>query len=165
MKVKRSPQKPDPRLEVLLERIMDAMPQYKEENRFVGESTANPMLYTLPPSNQQKPAPSETLAEDILEVIDPLGISSWDDAKRAYESYMKRKEESDESFVLPTFDEFVDVLGAVPVAGKFGKVLKGGKGAVQLAPKAYRAIKSYLPEAIKAVGFGADRTEHYRDEG
>ena len=164
MKAKKSPKKPDPRLKVLRKRIMDGMPQREEDNRFVGESTANPMLYTPPPSDQQKPAPSETLVEDILEVIDPTGITSWDDAKRAYESYTKRKEESDESFVLPTFDEFVDVLGAVPAAGKFAKVLKGGKGAVQLAPRAYRAVKSFLPEAVRTVGFGADRTEHYRDE-
>ena len=171
MKAKKSPQKPDPRLEALLERLMDQMPgdTVRNKDQVTGPpvSVADPSLYNPPKPDYEesiKKGPSESLLEDIAEFIDPTGIFSHNDAERAYASYVKRKKESGADFMLPTFDEFVDVLGAVPLAGKVGKILKGGKGAVKLAPRGYRAIKSYLPKALKAAGFGADRTEHYRDE-
>lgn len=172
MRPKKSFKKRDPRLEVLLERLMDQMPRdtVRNEDQVTGPpvSVADPALYTPPQPYYEgviKEGPSDSLLEDIFEFIDPTGISSHDDAKEAYASYVKRKKESGADFMLPTFDEFVDVIGAVPMLGKSGKLLKFGKGAVDLAKaiKASRNIRNadYL---TRGAGFVADRTEQYRDE-
>ena len=167
-----SSKKRDPRLEFLLERRMDQMPRDTVRNKdpFTGlpVSVADPALYNPPKPDYEesiKKGPSESLLEDIAEFIDPTGIFSHNDAERAYASYVKRKKESGADFMLPTFDEFLDVLGAVPMLGKFGKLLKFGKGTVDLA-KAIKASKNirnadYL---TRGAGFVADRTEQYRDE-
>ena len=172
MRPKKSSKKQDPRLKALLERLMDQMPgdtiRYEDQVSGPPVSVADPALYTPPQPYYEgviKEEPSDSLLEDIIEFIDPTGISSHDDAKEAYASYVKRKEESGADFMLPTFDEFVDAIGAVPMLGKAGKLLKIGKGAVDLgkAIKASRNIRNadYL---TRGTGFVADRTQQYRDE-
>ena len=54
--------------------------------------------------------------ENLVEVFDFSGLSSWDDAKRAYDSW----QESGQSF--PSFEQGLDMFGAVPALGKFGKL-------------------------------------------
>ena len=166
---KKTTKKPDPRLEALLERIMDDMPgdtisydefkRFNEPAGFVGEAVADPAAYS-PKTATSNSSPSESLVEDILELIDPTGISSWDDAMRAHESYNKRVSMNEGNYVIPTFDEFLDILGAVPA---IGKIPKAGKGAIKLA----KASRNYLPSLMKALaaaGFGMDRTEGYRNQ-
>lgn len=163
MRPNKQTKKPDPRLEVLLERIMDGMPgdtiRYNAPTGFVGGAVADPSAYS-PGAPTGNSGPSESLIEDIYEFIDPTGISSWDDAKRAYESYNERVSRSGGSYVMPTFDEFVDVLGVIPAIGKLPKM---AGGAVELT----RASRNYLPilmKALDAAGFGMDRTEGYRNQ-
>jgi gas vesicle protein len=67
----------------------------------------------------------DSLMENILEFVDPTGITSYDDAYRAYNS-MKAA-----GRVVPNFEEFVDMLGAVPMVGKVGKVAKASSAAMQ----------------------------------
>lgn len=79
----------------------------------------------LPPkkSTTKKPSPAkkykktssgDSLAEDIFEFVDPTGISSYDDV---YRSYKKNG--------LLSLDTGLEILGALPIIGKGGKILKG----------------------------------------
>jgi hypothetical protein len=60
-------------------------------------------------------------AENILEIIDPTGISSWDDVVRSYKDPNSSK-----------YNTAIEILGALPLLGKAGKILKSsaylGKG-------------------------------------
>jgi hypothetical protein len=61
----------------------------------------------------------DSLAEDIVELVDPTGISSWDDVKRAY----------DENGLFNP-KTALEILGALPLIGKVGKsgkILAGGE--------------------------------------
>lgn len=59
--------------------------------------------------------------ENILEILDPTGISSWDDVYRSAKDPKS-----------PWHDTAIEVLGALPLLGKAGKLIKGaskiGKG-------------------------------------
>lgn len=72
----------------------------------------------------------DSLMENILEFVDPTGITSYDDAYRAYQS-MKA-----DGRALPNFGEFVDMLGAVPVLGKLGKAGKAAGAGMKMVQKA-----------------------------
>lgn len=72
--------------------------------------------------------------ENLLEFIDPTGLSSWDDAYRAYQG-MKR-----DGRYLPNFGEAADMFGAIPLLGKVGK---GAKLGAQLLGAAGRGINMY----------------------
>ena len=63
-------------------------------------------LYT-----QKKTADDSTL-ENILEIIDPTGVTSWDDIYRSYNKTGMSKE------------MFLEAVGALPIVGKFGKGVK-----------------------------------------
>jgi hypothetical protein len=54
--------------------------------------------------------------EDVLEFVDPTGLSSWDDVYRAVK---------DPSVSIP--EAGLEAFGAVPLIGKSGKILKGAK--------------------------------------
>jgi hypothetical protein len=54
--------------------------------------------------------------EDVLEFVDPTGLSSWDDVYRAIK---------DPSVSIP--EAGLEAFGALPLIGKSGKVLKGAK--------------------------------------
>jgi len=69
-------------------------------------------------SVSQPPEDVDSLVENVFEFFDVTGVSSWDDASRAYES-MKQRDSS-----LPNFNEFVDMLGAVPMIGKLSKPVR-----------------------------------------
>lgn len=59
--------------------------------------------------------------ENAVEAFDPTGVSSWDDAYRAYNS-MK-----DRGASTPNADELLDMFGAVPLFGKFRTSINLGK--------------------------------------
>ena len=69
-------------------------------------------------SVSQAPEDIDSLVENVFEFFDVTGVSSWDDAARAYRSMQQR----DAS--LPNFNEFVDMLGAVPMLGKISKPVR-----------------------------------------
>ena len=57
----------------------------------------------------------DSMSEDLFELVDPTGFSSWDDVKDAY----------NRTGISP--ETTIEALGALPVIGKFGKVIKGFK--------------------------------------
>ena len=77
-------------------------------------------------SIRQTPDDVDSLIENVFEFFDVTGVSSWDDAARAYES-MKQRDAS-----LPSFNEFVDMLGAVPMLGKLSKPVRAAGTMVDL---------------------------------
>jgi len=84
---------------------------------------------------------SDSLIENVLEFVDPTGITSHDDARRAYESMRQRGAK------LPDFNEFVDMLGAVPVLGKLGKAGKATQGLIEVA----RQSPKYMQMLMRLV--------------
>lgn len=72
--------------------------------------------------------------ENLLEFIDPTGLSSWDDAYRAYQG-MKQ-----DGRYLPNFGEAADMFGAIPLIGKAGK---GAKLGAQLLGAAGRGVNMF----------------------
>lgn len=73
----------------------------------------------------------DSLSENLLEFVDPSGMSSYDDAGKAYSKWGK------ENSFLPTGEEALDMFGAVPMLGKFSKLkyLVEGKGLMKSAYK------------------------------
>ena len=97
----------------------------------------------------QTPEEKDSVFENILEFVDLTGISSHDDARRAYESMRKR------GVNLPNFNEFVDMLGAVPVIGKVGKAPKLAKGVFEVAKQSPKYMK-VLNKLMGAYDSGQD---------
>lgn len=58
----------------------------------------------------------DSVFENIVEFADPSGYFSWDDAKQAYEDWMKSGNE------YPTAEQALSMFSAVPALGKFGKI-------------------------------------------
>lgn len=108
----------------------------------------------------------DSLGEDVLEIFDPTGLATGlDDAKAAQASMqLRRIREGKDPYkymINPldyTADEALDILGAVPLAGKVGKAVKGGEGLVSLARQAPDYMKR-LVRALDAAGFIQDRTQ------
>jgi hypothetical protein len=89
-------------------------------------------ITTLPEIPIHPPKDEDSNAENLLEIIDPTGYSSWDDVAKAYKK----------SGV--SWETALEVLGALPFLGKIGKsgkVIAGGFGLLQDAIKASK----YLP--------------------
>jgi hypothetical protein len=81
----------------------------------------------------QQGGEQKSTAENILQFLDPTGVLSWDEAGKAYNEW----EKSGSS--LPSFTQALDMFGAVPALGKFGKLK-------YLAdPKAMKAVYKYFP--------------------
>lgn len=87
---------------------------------------------------------SDLLDENIAEFFDPTGITSHDDAYRAY------KEWNTSGNKLPNSNQALDMFGAVPALGKFGKLkylsnyydlTRGGNNIINLTKPIYK----YLP--------------------
>ena len=81
----------------------------------------------------------DSLGENILEFFDPTGISSWDDAYRAY-----NKEEWG-------LNEVLDMATAIPFFGRAARWMKAGK-------KGFDLVKG-LSKTQKAVRTGQDLIE------
>jgi len=78
----------------------------------------------------------DSLMENILEFVDPTGITSYDDAYRAYQTMQA------EGRSLPNFNEFVDMLGAVPLVGKVGKVGKAAGAGMKMIKQASQGARA-----------------------
>jgi hypothetical protein len=74
---------------------------------------------------------SDSTLENIAELIDPTGMFSHDDAKRAYEAWKASGR------ITPTLQEDLDMFSAVPALGKYGKYtyLSQSSGLVKPAMK------------------------------
>ena len=86
--------------------------------------TGNPEYYAAPAlssslNSNTKDIYQDPVYEDILEILDPTGISSYDDVYRAYNNYKSGKGSMT--------DLVLEGTGAIPVLGKFGKLTKGAK--------------------------------------
>jgi len=73
--------------------------------------------YSKPMSSPKKQyiKDKDSLTEDLIELGDPTGISSYDDVYRSYKNTGLSPETG------------IEVLGALPAFGKFGKTIKGLK--------------------------------------
>ena len=80
--------------------------------------------------DKKQPEEKDSLGENIVEIFDPTGVSSWDDAARAYK---KDKWE---------FDDYLDMASVIPFAGKLTKLLKGARGGINLAKAGFSATKA-----------------------
>ena len=103
-------------------RLLEAL---KERSPYPGGAT----------SVRQTPEDLDSVAENVFEFFDISGVSSWDDAQRAYTS-MKQRDAS-----LPNFNEFVDMLGAVPFLGKSSKPIRAAGAMIDLAKPAVNYAK------------------------
>jgi hypothetical protein len=96
------------------------------------------------PKYQDAGETEESLGEDIFELFDPTGISSWGDARRTFNN-------PDAAW----YDKAFAVAGALPIVGKFGKVAQlAGKGAKALTKlqKAQKAVKTAVAsKPVRAV--------------
>ena len=81
--------------------------------------------------------------ENFIEMVDPTGLFSHDDAARAYMEWKLSGED------LPTIGQVSDMLTAVPIGGKIVKIGKAARNLTKLE-KAYNAIMSGL-EANQAL--------------
>ena len=72
----------------------------------------------------------DSLGENIVEIFDPTGVSSWDDAARAY-----NKEEWG-------LNEYLDMASVIPFAGKLTKLFKGAKTGINLAKKGFSTTQA-----------------------
>lgn len=89
----------------------------------------------------------DSLAEDVMELIDVTGAYSHDDFKAAKEKWKQSGR------ALPSGSEFLDMLGAVPLVGKANvpfKLLKGVKNVRKILP---------LGKLLEGAGFLQDRTQ------
>lgn len=103
---------------------------------------------------QQNP---DSNLENILEIVDPTGISSWDDVYRSYK----------QSGMSP--ETYLEIVGALPLLGKVGKLAKPGihlakyagieKALFNLLPKNKSLQKTLTTAAI--AGKGSDTYQAY----
>lgn len=125
---------------------------------------------------------NDSIVEEIGEIFDPTGISSYDDVYRSFVNLKNNKDRNLGDYV----DLGLETLGAVPVIGKAGKLAKLGKYAFKYADKGLEArkiiqrankikdagnavrtskvVKKSLPQTVKSVIKGArigDRISDY----
>ena len=78
-----------------------------------------------------KPKSEDSTIENVIEIIDPTGLTSWDDVKRSYDDTGLSGETA------------LEVLGALPILGKAGKLAKAG-----IHLKKYKGLDKVLYNSI-----------------
>jgi hypothetical protein len=128
----------------------------KSENAFMGalrEASAaatetpwlrNTLKFMKRMPKFQEGGEPDSLGENILEWVDPTGISSWDDVRRSY---------NDPNAAW--WETGLEMAGAIPVFGKLGKAGKAVKAAAT-AGKATKASK--VANVAKKVWTGTGKT-------
>jgi len=94
-------------------------------------------------------APDSTF-ENAAEFFDVSGVSSWDDAYRAYNSMQNRGAST------PNLSEAIDMFGAIPVLGKLGRAGSG----IKLAKKSFN-----WQEAINRADAVSDEVDQKKKGG
>ena len=110
----------------------------------------NVSKYTRP-SNYQGNQP-DTLGENIFEVLDPSGVSSWDDIYRSYNKTGMSDQTTMEAFgaipmlgKLKKAGQFLDIIGkAIPKTGRQARNLKASVNTI-------KAVGKYGPNAGRAT--------------
>jgi hypothetical protein len=85
---------------------------------------------------KQRGGETDSTLENILEVFDPTGISSWDDVYRSANDPNSK-----------WYDTAVEVAGALPLVGKLGKLTKAG-----IHLKKYKGLDKLLYNALPKSG-------------
>jgi len=126
-----------------------------------GEDYTFPGDYVVETPVKQQGGNTDSTFEDVAEVFDPTGISSWDDVYRSYK----------QSGMSP--ETFIEVLGAIPILGKLGKASKAGihltkysgldKTLFNMLPKNNALSKTF--NATSLVGRGSDAYQGYNQFG
>ena len=114
---------------------LDMMAFGGKVNTMVSDNTKNPQLELNRKAimSGKKSLPQEdSILENLFEIIDPTGYSSWDDVQRAYRNPNTTNGERQ-----------LEVVSALPLLGKLGKLSK-------LSNKAYKGLKA-LGATTKAV--------------
>jgi len=116
--------------------------------RPIRKSTLEEEIYWNQVPDFYKKWGKDDITENVLEFLDPTGILSHDDARRAYESWKASGREK------PTSSEALDMFGAVPGLGRIGKV--------RYVQEAVKPITRYIPwqQILNALDFGQDITEN-----
>lgn len=97
-----------------------------------------PMDYWNKIENLNNGFKEDEMYEDIVEFVDPTGISSYDDVQRAYNKNG-----------LFDSETMLEIAGALPIIGKFGKLTKG----LKLGTDAFKEYKlSKMLRNVDAVG-------------
>ncbi len=104
----------------------------EEKAKFKREKTSGKRI-DYNHKRRQTGGEQDSTFENFVEFFDPTGVSSYDDASRAYTEWKKSKNS------LPSMGQTLDMFGAVPGLGKLGKIK-------YLAdPDAMKAAYKYIP--------------------
>ena len=125
--------------------INQPLPTYRP----IRKSTLEEEVYWNQVPDWYKKWGKDDITEDVIEFLDPTGIVSHDDAKRAYDSWKESGRKD------PTPEEGLEMFGAVPALGKFGKI----KYVKKLDTKeGVKSITKHIPwqQILNTVGFGKD---------
>ena len=120
--------------EILHDKSVHGHPLTDKQRKFFGAIAGGAPVKAQNGKSKKK----DSLLEDIVEVIDPTGISSWDDI---YRSYQKSGMEGDTP---------IEILGALPLLGKVGKIAKANKSLAKTSRQA-KSIKNFI-NATKIAG-------------
>ena len=97
---------------------------------------SKPMPAPKPVSKKKQLEDNDSWLENAVEIVDPLGVTSYDDVYRSYKNTGLSGETA------------LEALGAIPLIGKIGKggkIIAGGIGLLhKLAPKV-----KYLPKKVQ----------------
>lgn len=85
-----------------------------ESNKVVEKSKQNKKAVSIGDKVSQD-LDADPIVKSAIQIIDPTGVSSYGDVKKAW---------SDNKF---NGSDIIEPLGALPVIGKFGKLIKGAK--------------------------------------
>ena len=80
---------------------------------------------------------NDSIVEEVGEIFDPTGISSWDDTYRSAHNFVNKKNRDISDYA----DLGLNVMGAIPIIGKVGKIGKLAKTAFNYADKGLDAYK------------------------
>lgn len=102
--------------------------------------------------NKLKDRP-EFKGENVAEIFDGLGSSSWNDALQSHDQWHKSGR------TYPTFDEAVEMFGTLPIIGRAKKgfsLAKGAKGNIIKAGKKIRTVADNVQKTLNIGDAGED---------
>jgi hypothetical protein len=87
-----------------------------------GKPWGRPTFVEVEPGNLSQDAQPDGPVMEVLKFLDPTGLLSWGDARKAYDQWQQSKRPA------PTLSENLDMFSAVPALGKYGKLAYLSKG-------------------------------------
>lgn len=118
------------RLGKVLRKVTDVV-QNGEKHLTKGAIATSP--YFMANSKPKKGTQDDSLLEDMVEIVDPTGISSYDDVYREGKNYFSNyKNMSTKDKLIGAGSLGLEVMGALPVIGKLGKGIKGLKSVANM---------------------------------